>query len=238
MIFPANSLEIKGDRTMKNLIVVMFFTLLLVGCGSDVKKADTSRPDATLPDAEGWYSLFDGETLSGWKASDSQGTFTVRDGMIISNGERSHLYYIGAVNGADFVNFEIKVDVMTEPGANSGIYFHTKYQMEGWPLKGYEAQINNTSKDLKRTSSLFGIIDVLESPAKDNEWFTQHIIVQGKRIIIKTNDNVIVDYTEPDESPSYEDWPGRKISSGTFALQGHDPKSIVYFKNIKVKPLP
>ena len=223
---------------MKNIIIVLFFTLVLGGCQSEVEITDTSQPDAQSPDAEGWYSLFDGETLNGWKASDSQSTFNVRDGLIISDGERSHLYYSGAVNGAEFVNFELKVDVMTEPGANSGIYFHTEYQMEGWPLKGYEAQINNTSKDSKRTSSLFGIIDVLDPPAKDNEWFTQHIIVQGKRIIIKTNDNVIVDYIEPDEPPSYEDWPGRKISSGTFALQGHDPKSIVYFKNIKVKPLP
>jgi len=223
---------------MKYLNVVLFFALVLGGCQSEVKKSDTSQPDAPSPDAEGWYSLFDGETLNGWKASDNQGTFNVRDGVIVADGERSHLYYSGAVNGADFVNFELKVDVMTEPGANSGIYFHTEYLMKGWPLKGFEIQISNTSKNLKRTSSLYGIIDVVESPAKDNEWFTEHIIVQGKRIIIKTNDNVIVDYTEPDEPPSYEDWPGRKISSGTFALQGHDPKSIVYFKNIKVKLLP
>ena len=223
---------------MKNLIIVLFFTLVLGGCQSEVEITDTSQPDAPSPDAEGWYSLFDGETLNGWKASDNQGTFIVRDGVIVADGERSHLFYSGAVNGADFVNFELKVDVMTEPGANSGIYFHTEYLMKGWPLKGFEVQISNTSKNLKRTSSLYGIIDVVESPAKDNEWFTEHIIVQGKRIIIKTNDNVIVDYTEPDELPSYEDWPGRKISSGTFALQGHDPKSIVYFKNIKVKLLP
>ena len=223
---------------MKYLNVVLFFALVLGGCQSEVKKADTSQTDAPLPDAEGWYSLFDGETLNGWKASDNQGTFIVRDGVIVADGERSHLFYSGAVNGADFVNFELKVDVMTEPGANSGIYFHTEYLMKGCPLKGFKVQISNTSKNLKRTSSLYGIIDVVESPAKDNEWFTEHIIVQGKRIIIKTNDNVIVDYTEPDELPSYEDWPGRKISSGTFALQGHDPKSIVYFKNIKVKLLP
>jgi len=31
---------------------------------------------------------------------------------------------------------------------------------------------------------------------------------------------------------------GRRLSSGTFALQGHDPESTVYFRNIRVKPLP
>ena len=31
---------------------------------------------------------------------------------------------------------------------------------------------------------------------------------------------------------------GRTLGSGTFALQGHDPESKVYFKNIMVKVLP
>jgi hypothetical protein len=47
----------------------------------------------------------------------------------------------------------------------------------------------------------------------------------------------MVDYTEPDGLVR-EDNPGRVLSSGTFALQGHDPGSVIYYKNIKVKPLP
>ena len=34
------------------------------------------------------------------------------------------------------------------------------------------------------------------------------------------------------------DMKGRINSSGTFALQGHDPKSKVFYKNIMVRPLP
>jgi hypothetical protein len=78
---------------------------------------------------------------------------------------------------------------------------------------------------------------VRQSQAKDNEWFTEHIIVQGKHIVIKVNGVSVVDWTEP-ENFSSEGWPGRKLSSGTFALQGHDPKSVIYYKNIMVKPLP
>jgi hypothetical protein len=74
-------------------------------------------------------------------------------------------------------------------------------------------------------------------PAKDNQWFTEHIIVRGNHITIKVDGKTVVDYTEP-ENVIREDWPGRKLSSGTFALQGHDPNSVVYFKNIMVKPLP
>ena len=185
----------------------------------------------------GWINLFDGKSLNGWKASENKDTFTVRDGMIVIDGKRSHLFYVGPIENADFKNFEFKADVMTERGANSGMYFHTTYQEIGWPNRGYEVQVNNTHSDWRKTGSLYGIKDVRGSPAKDNKWFTQRIIVRDKRIIIKVNGRTTVDYTEP-ENVSYPKFPGRKISRGTFALQGHDPKSVIYFKNIMVKPLP
>jgi len=188
----------------------------------------------------GWYNLFDGKTLDGWKASENKDTFSVQDGMIHVQGDRSHLFYVGPVNNADFTNFEWKADVMTKPNANSGMYFHTEYQETGCPDKGYEVQVNNSHSDWRRTGGLYAVQDVRESPAKDNEWFTQHIIVQGKHIVVKVNEEVVVDYTEPVEvaENGYPDMPGRKLSSGTIALQGHDPGSEVYYKNIMIKPLP
>ena len=63
------------------------------------------------------------------------------------------------------------------------------------------------------------------------------ITVKGKRVTVKLNDKQVVDYTEPDNVQREEGMKGRVISSGTFALQGHDPKSKVYFKNIFVKAL-
>ncbi|MGD2095335.1 MAG: DUF1080 domain-containing protein [Phycisphaerales bacterium] len=189
---------------------------------------------AGLP--KGWVNLFDGKTLSCWKASENKDTFDVRDGMIVVDGRRSHLFYIGPVEDANFKNFEFKADIMTKPGSNSGLYFHTEYQQTGWPAKGYEVQVNNTHSDWRKTGSLYGIDDVRQSLAKDNEWFTEHIIVQGKRIIVKVNGEKTVDYTEPEEVAGRDT--SRKISSGTFALQGHDPKSVIYYKNIMVKPLP
>ena len=73
---------------------------------------------------------------------------------------------------------------------------------------------------------------------KDNEWFTMYITVIGKKITVKLNEKTVLDYTEP-ENPERK--PGdehRRLSSCTFALQGHDPNSLTYYKNIMVKPLP
>jgi len=127
---------------------------------------------------------------------------------------------------------------MTTPGSNSGIYFHTQYQESGWPSKGYEVQVNNSHTDWRRTGSLYAVQDVKEVYVKDYEWFTEDIVVKGKHVVIKVNDKVVVDYTEPNNVQRPADMAGRLISSGTFALQGHDPNSKVYFKNIVVKVLP
>ncbi len=182
-----------------------------------------------------WVSLFDGKTLNGWKVGENATSFKVEDGAIVVNGPVGHLFYDGAVGNHDFKNFEFKAKVMTMPGSNSGLYFHTKYQEKSWPSKGYEVQVNNSHTDWKRTASLYNIEDVKETYVKDNEWYTETIIVQGKRIITKINDKVVVDYTEPDNIDQSK---GRKLSSGTFAIQAHDPKSKVYVKDIKVKILP
>jgi hypothetical protein len=213
--------------TKKLASVLICICILLAGCKS------TEKMDSKTA---GWISLFDGKTLNGWKASENKDTFSVRNGMVVAAGPRSHLFYVGPVQNADFKNFELKADVMTEPGSNAGIYFHTEYQETGWPSKGYEVQVNNTHTDWRKTGSLYAVKDVNESPAKDNKWFTEHIIVRDKRIIIKVNGKTTVDWTEPGGF-KLENQPGRKISSGTFALQGHDPKSVVYFKNIMVRPL-
>jgi hypothetical protein len=195
-------------------------------------------PISSASPGEGWISLFDGESLDGWKAGENASTFTVRDGMIVVDGPRSHLFYVGPVRNHDFKNFEFKADVMTKPGANSGIYFHTRYQEEGWPAVGYEVQVNNTHRDPRKTGGLYAVDDVLEAPAQDNEWFTLYFRVEGKRVVVKVDDKPLVDYTEPENPERPDNMAQRLISRGTFALQGHDPQSVIHYRNILVRPLP
>lgn len=192
---------------------------------------------AIADDKDGWKSLFDGKSKKGWKASENKDSWSVRDGALVCAGPRSHLFYIG--DDKPFKNFEFQAEVMTTPGSNAGIYFHTKYQETGWPKHGFEAQVNLTHGDPKKSGSLYAVVNVGAKDVthvKDNEWHTEYIKVQGKRIIIKLNDKVMVDYTEPDDAK-----PGtgftRVIDQGTFAFQAHDPKSVVHFRNVKVRRL-
>src|SRR5687768_15406386 len=101
----------------------------------------------------GWMSLFDGRTLNGWRASENPSTFSVQNGEIVVHGPRAHLFYEGPVLNHNFRNFELRADVMTRPGANSGIFIRTDFQATGWPSKGYEVQVNNSQSDWRRTGS-------------------------------------------------------------------------------------
>jgi len=172
---------------MKRLAFVAL--TLLVACGVSLAAAKAPKPDAA-----GFYPLFNGRDLTGWKASENKDCFSVKNGCIVANGKRSHLL---------------------------------------WPGKGYECQVNATHSDRKKTGGLYGCKDVMDTaPHKDKEWFTYYIKVQGKKVTIKINGKVTCEYTEPAGASG-----GRKISSGTIALQGHDPGSTVLYKGVKIKPL-
>jgi len=194
-------------------------------------------PCSLLAGEEGFIPLFNGKNLDGWKINEKPETFSVEDGRMIVHGDRSHLFYDGGVENHDFKNFHLRVELKTHPGANSGVYFHTEFQETGWPAKGFETQVNNTHKDPKKTAGLYAVMDNFTAPVEDNTWFVMEVIVEGKHVVTNVDGKVITDFTEPTPPTPPEKMPGRFLSHGTFAIQGHDPGSKVEFRKIEVKPL-
>jgi hypothetical protein len=199
------------------------------------------------PTEPGWTSLFNGKDFSGWKLSKPE-SFKIEVGAIVANGTAGHAYYDGEFRNHAFRNFELKVDIMTRANSNGGVYVLTEFQQKGenvresgdFPSKGFEIQVNNSyARDQVKTGSLYHVQDVTETPAKDDEWFTEHIIVKGNTIIVKVNDKQTVEWTQPAGWDGGREGPGRSIGAagGTIALQAHDPNSTVYYKNIRIKPL-
>lgn len=190
----------------------------------------------------GWVSLFNGKDFTGWKIGGDQSTFQIKDGAMVAQGPVAHAFYDGPVGNHDFKNFELKVDVMTAPNSNGGVYFHTEFQDRGFPRKGFEVQVNNTfERDPVKSGSLYHVKDVgaedIKGITKDNKWFTEHIIVQGNTVTIKLNNREVVKWTQPADWNGGREGAARALGHGTFALQGHDPKSTVHYKNIRVKML-
>ncbi len=197
-----------------------------------------------VPAAEpGWEELFDGKTLQGWRAAEHPESFRVADGAIVCEGERAHLFYQGPGGSAEFRDFELEAEVMTRPGANSGIYFHTEYQDAGWPDRGFEVQVNNSQKqhgdylELKKTGSLYGVRNVHKPLMPDNEWFRVRVLVRGRNVQVRLNDLLVVDYWQPLQEVRLSGGSLMRLGKGTFALQCHDPESRVHYRNLRVRRL-
>ena len=164
---------------------------------------------------------------------------------LVADGPRSHLFYNGPIRGADFRNFELEVEANAVHAANSGIYFHTRYQESDFPQKGFEIQICNsltgkeTYQPRKKTGSLYGLRNVYKPFAADDQWFKINVLVRGKNIQVRLNGFLLVDYTEP-STPYIPDGleKERFLDHGTFALQCHDEPSRTRFRRVRVRPLP
>ena len=195
--------------------IVSFVVLAQAALAEDKKK---EKPKA---DEDGWITIFDGKTLDGWKANEREDSWKVEDDAIVGRGEVSHLFYMEE----EYEDLEFQAEVKLNKGGNSGMYFRTAFS-KGFP-KGYEAQVNNSHKDPKRTGSLYNFVDVKETLIEDDTWWTQHITCVGNKITIKVNDKMVVDYTDKENT----------YKKGYLALQQHDPGSVVHYRKLKVKPL-
>ena len=187
---------------------------------------------------KGFTSLFNGKDLTGWKVNENPGSFSVKDGAIVAHGRHSHCFYVGDFHDHTFKDFELKVDVMTKPNSNGGVYIQTAYQEHGFPGKGFEIQVNNTyNVDPRKTGSIYEVKDNRDKVAEDNKWFTEDIIAKGNTITVKVDGKLVAEWTQPADWAGTKDFADRRIGAGTVALQAHDPGSTVYYKNIRIKLL-
>jgi hypothetical protein len=203
------------------------FAIVALGLTSFATAAETE---------EGFVRLDNGKNFDGWKINESPDSWSIEDGAFKAKGPRSHLFYVG--DEKPFKYFELRVDCKAQNNSNGGIYIHTKFQPENWPKYGHEVQVNNSyTKDPKKSGSLYGIVDVKEQHIQDDAWWTETVIVKGRHVTIKLNDKTVVEYDEPEGKEAFDKNFERRLGSGTFALQAHDPNSTILYKNIRVKRL-
>ena len=171
---------------------------------------------------DGWIRMFDGKTLDGWKANTNPEAWSVRDGALVGEGPKSVLFWMER----ECRNCEFEADIKINDGGNSGMFFRKGFGPGG--AKGYEAQINSTHVDPKKTGSLYNFKNIYEQLVPPETWFNQHVIADGNHLVILVNGKTIVDYI--DEKDTYK--------KGYLAIQQHHLGSIVMLKNIRMKPLP
>jgi hypothetical protein len=192
----------------------------------------------------GWVTILDARSFKDWKVAPESkdarveesatekrvvagdpkrdGRWTFRDGVLHGEGGVSHIF---SPRG-DYENFSYRAEIKISDKGNSGQYFRAAFG-NGFP-SGYEAQVNSTHADPKRTGSLYNFKNVLDSLVPPNTWFTQEVTAVGNHIVIRVNGKVTVDYV--DEKNSF--------TRGHFAFQQHNLGSEVWVRNVKVMELP
>lgn len=197
-------------------------------------------------DTGAWRSLFNGKDLEGWEANEHPESFSVSEGRIKCHGVQggAHLFFVGAdKKDKTFKDFELELQFRAQPESNSGVFFHTgpkKREGTPWLAKGYEIQLNTTAKEKRKTGSLYGVKDLLEESGLDEtKWQTFKLIVHGKKIQVFINSKLVNEYLEPENPQRDKKRKDRVLDpkGGAIALQAHDPNSVYFFKDIRIRKL-
>ena len=198
----------------------------------------------TVTEAQkGWVTILDVRSFKDWKVAPEQagsrveetatekrivtgdprrdGKWTFANGVLHGEGGVSHIF---SPRG-DYENFSYRAEIRISDKGNSGQYFRTAFG-NGFP-NGYEAQINSTHADPKRTGTLYNFASVTDMLVPPNTWFTQEVTAVGNRITIKVNGKTTVEHVDAKNTHT----------KGHFAFQQHNLGSEVWIRNVRVREL-
>ena len=205
--------------SLRHSLILIF--LLTTAASLGRAQTVSGKPVPRVPDAAGWFALFNGKDLSGWMTFDPGGWSVGASGELSGRGPRSYLFSPGT-----YRNFILQAETKLNPKGDSGIVLRAALET-GVP-KGYEVQLCNAGDDPQKTGSLYNFQKIAESTVSDDQWSRQTIAVIGNRILIQVNGKLLVDY--PEKESTY--------TEGHIAFQQHGQASQVNFKNVRTKPLP
>lgn len=192
--------------------------------------------------AEGFVALFNGKNLDGWIGNKVD--YLVEDGVIVirpTQGGHGNLY-----TEKQYGDFNYRFEFKLTPGANNGLGIRTPAEGDAAYL-GMELQIlDNTApiyanlQPYQYHGSVYGVIPAKRGFLKPvGEWNSEEVIVQGTRVKVILNGEVIVDGDIADGRDNgtmdHKDHPGLKNTQGHIGFLGHG--SVVHFRNIRIKEL-
>lgn len=198
--------------------------------------------------AAGWRLLFDGQTLSGWMASDMKSSRTSVDQASLNPHQSGHYMLVHTQQWSDFV---LSLDFKISQGCNSGVFVRTSSLTpragKDVGFNGIEIAIDDTAgASYHDTGAIYDLVKPRKNAMKSvGEW--NHLIVtcdhnlievelNGERVTFMNLDQFKEPYRRPDGTShkfdiAYKDHPRK----GYLGLQDHG--SPCWFKNIKLREL-
>ena len=197
---------------------------------------------APVSAANGWRALFNGKDLDGWSVAGGGGkpAFTVEDGALRTGPGSGLLWYSREKIGNTTLRVVFRMSTLE---GNSGVFIRIPAEPpnEDFAIHhGVEVQIDDRDDDWHCTGVLYSMTKALARPSKPaGEWNTMDITLAGLRTIVKINSALVTDY-DGVAPVAGRTWPweperGPRPEAGYIALQHHDNRAIVYFREISVR---
>lgn len=179
----------------------------------------------------GFVPLFNGEDLAGWEGDPF--LWKVRDGMLVgqSPGISYNDFLTTVGEYADFV-LRFEVHLLGDKG-NSGVQIRSRRVPGSMEMIGYQADIGPTwwgnlyDESRRRVTLAQPSGETLRQALKPDDWNDYEVSAIGKRIVLKLNGVVTVDYTEEDDSLEQKGLIGLQVHSG--------PPLEVRFRNLRIQ---
>ena len=252
----------KRNITKQTILILLLG--LLVSCSGGQKVAeeivDDSAEEAQVQ-VEEWITLFDGETLDGWKrynADEIGPLWSVSDGTILCDGtglgEGSGEMGGSLVTVEKFGDFELELEWRISEGGNSGIMYHVIESPEYSHAyeTGPEYQVLDDTGwkggDLTSAQKAGSNYDMYAAPDDKNlnpalEWNKSRLRYENGKVTHWLNDVITVEFDESSEdfkgryeNSKWVEYPGwNKYKEGAIALQDHGAP--VWYRSIRIKRL-
>ena len=239
----------------KLLATLILVSICLAACTTNEKKLTEMDTDK-----DGFVSIFDGKTLNGWESlpPKTAGAWTVKDGMIVGNGEKGKGYL--TFDNREIADLELKLSYRFPGEGNSGISIRAREDETGKRhFQSYHADLGHVGigkkvlgkwdfqtpgrKEHDCYRGIRLVIDENDKPKltpienavtrediNKGGWNTVHIIAKDNNFKFFINGKLSSEFTEhlPTE---------KRLDKGMIQLQLHDPGMIVHFKDIRLKIL-
>ncbi len=191
---------------------------------NDGARSDTREPPRLLSREQieaGWISLFDGHTLFGWKPNRETTNWSIQDGVVTADAGDPGLL----MTTIEIADYELMCDVRLEKGGNSGIFLRTVFDPKDASKDCYELNVCDSHAEFP-TGSLVGRKKVEKKIVSDGQWNTFHVRLEGARIEVELNGEVVMDLTDTSDAIRRVGHVGLQMNSGK-----------VEFRNVMLRPL-
>jgi hypothetical protein len=210
--------------------LLLGFALIGIGLASRADEGDEA----------GFFALFDGRGLTGWKTFGGEpDTWKAEHALLVGTGKGGG--WLGTRR--DYADFVLRLEFKLTPESNSGVYLRAPADTSHISRTGLEIQLldeyHARYRDIQpwqRTGSIYHVAAALPGHLKTSgQWNSMEIRAEGPHVVILLNGVKVVD-DQLDSHPELEkEHPGLKRISGRIGLQTHNGR--VEFRNVQIKEL-